>query len=116
MFGAYRAFLALMVVLSHLGGVPGGGYPVIGFYILSGYLMTLILQTSYGYTFKGLARYGANRFLRIYPCYWIACLLAAGLVLWCGNQTAREYHAMMFLPDSITSFLRHVFIIFDHGR
>jgi peptidoglycan/LPS O-acetylase OafA/YrhL len=116
MFGAYRAFLALMVVLSHLGGMPGGGYPVIGFYILSGYLMTLILQTTYGYSLKGLRTYGANRFLRIYPCYWAACLLAAALVWWCGSAAAKEYHPMIFLPDDTVSLLRHLFIVFEHGR
>ena len=52
MFGTYRTLLALMIVALHLGGVPViGGYAVFGFYILSGYLMTLIMQTSYGYSF-----------------------------------------------------------------
>lgn len=49
MFGTYRAFLALMVVALHLGGIPKiGAYAVFGFYCLSGYLMTLIMQTNYG--------------------------------------------------------------------
>ncbi len=44
MFGTYRTYLALLVVVQHIGGIPViGGYAVFGFYILSGYLMTLIM-------------------------------------------------------------------------
>lgn len=68
MFGTYRTILALMVVFLHLGGVPRiGAYAVFGFYCLSGYLMTLIMQTTYGYSFQGVIKYGINRFLRNYP-------------------------------------------------
>ena len=73
MFGTYRTLLALMVVFLHLGGVSVlGGYAVFGFYILSGYLMTYIMQKNYGYSRLGQARYAINRMLRIYPilkCY-----------------------------------------------
>jgi len=57
MFGTYRIFLALMVVALHLGGIPKiGAYAVFGFYCLSGYLMTLIMQTNYGYTATGVTK------------------------------------------------------------
>lgn len=73
MFGTYRTLLAVMVIFLHLGGMPViGGYAVFGFYILSGYLMTLIMHKNYGYTRDGVARYAINRFLRIYPIYWVS--------------------------------------------
>ena len=66
MFGVYRAFLALMVVALHLGGLPVvGAYAVFGFYVLSGYLMTLIMQDRYGYTASGRSAYAVNRFLLV---------------------------------------------------
>lgn len=48
--------MALMVVFQHLGGVRVlGEHAVFGFYILSGYLMTLTLHASYGYSWRGIA-------------------------------------------------------------
>lgn len=50
MFGTYRTLLAIMLIFLHLGGMPViGSFAVFGFYILSGYLMTLIMQNNYGY-------------------------------------------------------------------
>ena len=37
--------------------------------------MTLVLNEKYGPSIKGLKRYTYNRFLRIYPLYWIASAL-----------------------------------------
>ncbi|MFT5239279.1 MAG: peptidoglycan/LPS O-acetylase OafA/YrhL [Candidatus Promineifilaceae bacterium] len=75
MFGTYRALLAFMVVALHLGGVPIiGPYAVFGFYILSGYLMTTIMHTRYGYSPVGFLQYAVNRALRIYPAYWVSLI------------------------------------------
>ena len=57
MFGIYRYGLAFCVVISHLwAGMFGGpaAYAVWGFYCLSGYLMTLILNEKYGFTARGI--------------------------------------------------------------
>ena len=53
MFGIYRYGLAFCVAISHLwAGMIGGpaAYAVWGFYCLSGYLMTLILNEKYGFS------------------------------------------------------------------
>lgn len=115
MFGAYRTILALFVVLSHLGGIPGfGGYAVFGFYTLSGYLMTLILQTNYGYSPRGVLKYAFNRFLRIFPPYWVAASISVALVLWLSQKATIAYHPAIFLPKDLPAVLRHVFIVFDY--
>ena len=75
--GTWRLYLALMVVISHLWGRMIGGpaaYSVWGFFVMSGYLMTYVLRYKYGSTVTGLAEYGFNRFIRIFPSYWIACV------------------------------------------
>jgi len=73
--GSFRYFLAFLVLASHLWiGMPQGfaAYAVWGFFLLSGFLMTYVLNTKYGFTVKGLSKYLYNRALRIYPMYWIS--------------------------------------------
>ena len=77
MFGIYRYGLAFCVAISHLwAGMIGGpaAYAVWGFYCLSGYLMTLILNEKYGFSPRGLGRFAVNRVLRIYPAYFVVCV------------------------------------------
>ena len=50
-FGAWRFLLAVLVAVSHLwGGMihAPAAYAVWGFFVLSGYLMTLVLGHKYG--------------------------------------------------------------------
>ena len=113
MFGAYRTFLALMVVSLHLGGIPAiGAYAVFGFYCLSGYLMTLIMQTSYGYTASGIGKYAANRFLRIYPIYWASILFSVVLIFYLGNEYTSTYHKTIYLPSDIFELLKNLLLFF----
>jgi peptidoglycan/LPS O-acetylase OafA/YrhL len=79
-FGTWRFLLALLVSISHLwGGMIHGpaAYAVWGFFVLSGFLMVYVLSNNYGSDFAGLKTFAFNRFLRIYPLYWIACVLGA---------------------------------------
>jgi peptidoglycan/LPS O-acetylase OafA/YrhL len=79
-FGAWRFLLAVLVAISHLwGGMIHGpaAYAVWGFFVLSGFLMTYVLRNKYGIESTGLKSFAFNRFLRIFPLYWIACILGA---------------------------------------
>lgn len=79
-FGTWRFFLAVMVAISHLwrGMIDGpAAYAVWGFFVLSGFLMTLILSERYGIQAEGLKKFAFNRFLRIFPLYWVGCVLGA---------------------------------------
>jgi peptidoglycan/LPS O-acetylase OafA/YrhL len=70
--GTWRFFLAFLVAISHLwGGMIDGpaAYAVWGFFVLGGYLVTLVLTTRYGIEASGLRRFAFNRLLRIYPSY-----------------------------------------------
>jgi len=78
--GTWRFFLAFLVAISHLwsGMIHGpAAYAVWGFFVLSGYLMTYVLSTKYGFSLTGLLAYARNRFLRIYPAYYFLCFLGA---------------------------------------
>ncbi len=87
--GTLRFLLALAVVIvhtSHLYGfslyglrLTGGVVAVQTFYMVSGFYMALILNTKY--TGKGSYKlFITNRFLRIYPTYWVVLLLTLALV------------------------------------
>jgi len=82
-FGAWRFLLAVLVAVSHLwGGMIHGpaAYAVWGFFVLSGYLMTLVLGHKYGTDAAGIRAYAANRVLRIYPSYVVAVLLGIATI------------------------------------
>lgn len=87
--GAFRFALAMFVAITHLWvNAPHGyaAYAVWGFFVLSGFLMTCVLLDKYGFTARGLAAYGVNRFLRIFPPYYAAALLGMLAVLLLRNS------------------------------
>lgn len=73
--GILRVILALFVVLDHSRAVPfldlpGGPFAVKVFFIISGFYMTMILIKKY--TGEGsYSLFISNRFLRLYPIYWM---------------------------------------------
>lgn len=77
--GLLRIFLALSVVAEHAG--PLFGYRFVGgivavevFFIISGFYMTMILNTKY----IGKSSYSlflTNRFLRLFPLFWIVIMM-----------------------------------------
>jgi len=82
MLGLLRYLLALMVVFSHLWPQTAwwqGTYAVFGFYVISGYLMTLVLNGNYQGE-GGWRRYAINRLLRIFPPYVVVFLFSVTLL------------------------------------
>jgi len=113
MFGLYRTFLAFTVVALHIGGVPwAGGYAVYGFYMLSGYLMTMIMQRTYGYTSIGVVKFLINRALRIYPLYWVSILFSVLIIFYLGETFVESFHKYMHYPTNFYELIKNVFIIF----
>src|SRR5215471_1808291 len=113
MFGTYRYVLAALVVLSHstpmIGGVFHGYglYAVMCFYVLSGYLMTTVLHTQYGFTRVGLLRYATNRALRLFPPYWLVLLLC--LVLAGQARFAAYLPPFMQWPIGASAWTKNIF-------
>jgi peptidoglycan/LPS O-acetylase OafA/YrhL len=82
MFGTFRFMLALLVVWYHLVDRQfAGPIAVFGFYCLSGYLMTRVVNETYADGLSGFGRYLANRALRIYPVYWFALGLGLAVII-----------------------------------
>jgi len=107
MFGLYRFALAFMVVLAHLWpqlNTWTGIYAVFGFYALSGYLMALVIDRRYGHSLGGTTRFLFNRFLRLFPPYWVTMLLAY-FVISAWPETSQSINRSLALPSDIGSWL-----------
>lgn len=105
MFGTCRTALAMMVVMLHYAKLAYiGNYAVFGFFALSGYLMTFIMQKNYGYTTRGLGAYALNRFLRIYPLYWMSCLVAFAILLFLGTEYTTAVNPAFAIPDTLVQW------------
>jgi peptidoglycan/LPS O-acetylase OafA/YrhL len=77
---------------------------------LSGYLMTLIMHNNYGYSALGFYKYALNRFLRIYPIYWISVIFSVILIWYFGARFVRAYNPAIFLPTNTSDWARNVFL------
>lgn len=112
MFGILRYFLALLVVQTHLWKITpwAGFYAVFSFYMLSGYLMTLVLNERYKHGIGGFFKYLLNRALRIYPPY-LAVLVMAIAVVYYFPDIALSVHKSFSLPAGTESWLKNIFIV-----
>lgn len=115
MMGAFRFLLALMVATAHL--TPHirtawlAMYAVFGFYVLSGYLMALVLNKRYWPSGnRATLRFFANRALRIYPPYLAAAALALMLAIW-NAEASRATHKLMVVPDAPNEWLSTLFLV-----
>lgn len=105
MLGSLRTFLALVVAAGHLSGIFLGVHAVYGFYVISGFLMTRIVNERYGYSRRGFSLYLLNRFLRIYPAYWLACLVGLALVIALGDEWNSSFQRNLKLPEDPVAWL-----------
>ena len=106
--GFVRFFLAISVVLVHLGAsnqFVGGKNAVQIFYMLSGFLISFILNENDSY--KSVSHFYVNRFLRIFPMYYIIVIFALFLELYKYYNYGQSYtiytihHVPLFLAIAI---------------
>ena len=103
-----------MVVIQHLWLWHSfiGVFAVFGFFVISGYLMTLIMRDSYGYSFFGRRAFVVNRFLRIYPLYWVSILLVALLLVVLGGQSGLDMHRIMRMPSTAVEWFQNLALFY----
>jgi len=106
MFGTFRLFLAFAVLLSHQAAVlHAGSYAVAGFFILSGYLMTLVINKKYQGRLKDFA---ITRVFRVYPVYLVVTVGTA--IAWiAGAPFAAQYGVL--LPYTWQGVTQHLAMI-----
>lgn len=110
MFGALRALLAILVAMSHLIDEPFfgqyGRYAVFGFYVISGYLITRILNEVYNFDQK---RFWINRILRLYPIYFFV-LAASWILVNSFPEQARDFSTAWGMGATFGDILANIFI------
>ena len=77
--GAIRILLAIIVLLNHSGfllNVFDAGLAVETFFIVSGFYMALILNEKYIGKNNSYKLFISNRFLKLYPIYWVVLVLS----------------------------------------
>ncbi|MFQ5465421.1 MAG: acyltransferase family protein [Thermodesulfobacteriota bacterium] len=78
MFGTYRFVLALLVASDHMGlfrDFHVGATAVIGFYLLSGFVMNHSFRRNFNLDIRNIFRFYLDRFMRIYPTYLFAVII-----------------------------------------
>lgn len=105
MLGYVRFVLAMLVVIAHLTGgmrvfAHWGVFAVFGFYLISGYLMTVILNETYAFRFSSFA---INRFLRLFPIYYFVLLGTLTVVYF--NENAQLFHPAWLMQWRMADFL-----------
>ncbi len=94
MLGLFRFAFAMFVVIEHLTEGTTlffsrwGIFGVFGFYLISGYLMTVILHDVYAFR---IVPFALNRFLRLLPIYYAVGITTACLIL--IVPSASSFHA-----------------------
>ena len=113
MFGALRYVLAVMVVAQHVWAPFhnwSGVYAVFGFYVVSGYLMALVLNEVYPFTPGGTLRFLLNRALRIYAPYLVALAFAAWVAA-AHPLVAGKIDPAMVLPANRDQWLANLLVL-----
>jgi peptidoglycan/LPS O-acetylase OafA/YrhL len=114
MIDVYRFILALCVVQGHLVG-RGESAPwlawqaVFSFYVLSGFLMSLVLNKDYGFTAGGLARFAVNRWLRLFPIYYAVIGLTALYIAFIGPLN--QLNQAIALPSTGAAIFANLSIV-----
>lgn len=109
--GYFRFSMMLAVVYYHVVQPAVSAYlAVFGFWVLSGYVITLVSAEFYrgGWHAKGM--FLLNRAVRIYPTY-LACLVISLLGMWATGFTTAIFHYSYTLPDNGRDWLYQFTII-----
>lgn len=109
MFGIFRLFLAILVVYTHLGPPHGsalGQHAVFGFYLLSGFLITRVLNERYQFKWPP---FWINRFLRLYPIYFVVAVLSIPLVIFTSG--AGEFNGRLRMPQGLWPWVQSFLVV-----
>jgi peptidoglycan/LPS O-acetylase OafA/YrhL len=110
-----RYILAAIVAQTHLRSIGmdwTGQIAVFGFYTLSGYLMTRVLNERYGFAWRGTAAFLINRVLRLWPAY---CAIMGLVLLALQFLPLSNFFFLIRTPHSLADIVTNITIIGQVG-
>lgn len=109
MLGTFRLCLALLVALSHIGvdvfGLNPGVPAVVGFYLISGYVMTGLIRSHYA-TASRAWKFYVDRLMRLVPHYLVIAAITLGWFL-----AANTYTLYLATSPTPARILQNVLIV-----
>ena len=72
--------------------------------------MSLILNEHYGFSISGFKGFWLNRFLRLYPAYFAACLMSIVVIMFIPSEYVTVKNSKLILPDSLFEFITNITI------
>ena len=106
-----RFVFSMFVVLAHLAEdvrffSHWGVFAVFGFYVISGYLMAVVLNQTYSFNF---AAFALNRSLRLFPAYFLVA--AATLLAIFIQPDASDFHIAWGVSPGVRDVLANALIV-----
>jgi peptidoglycan/LPS O-acetylase OafA/YrhL len=100
-----RFLLAAIVAQTHIWVLSDewlGQQSVFCFYTLSGYLITRVLNTRYGFSRSGTKAFALNRILRLWPAYLIVLAMTFAVAVFVPLGPSRIPHDLLNVLTSLT--------------
>lgn len=111
MFGIFRFVLACFVFLGHILGMRhAGGAAVFSFYLLSGFLMTLLMNERYSPSLRSRLSFLYHRFLRLWPMYIFAVIISLLGVILLGEEFTKSVNPKIYMPNAFNEWMWNLFI------
>jgi peptidoglycan/LPS O-acetylase OafA/YrhL len=112
MIGTWRFLLAILVVIGHLYHPwwPAT-FGVFSFYIISGFLMTLVLNERYSFSAKGFLAFWINRFLRLYPPYYAGVVFSVLIIMLIPREFVTGINIKLTFPDEWMEYITNFSIL-----
>lgn len=120
--GILRLILAISVVIAHSIAIfgfsfVGGQNAVQTFYIISGFYMSLILNEKYIKQNNSYKLFITNRFLRLFPIYWVVLLLtllgSIALYLYSSGVNSGRLHIYSDYFNAL-SLWSYIYLVFSN--
>lgn len=112
MFGLYRYLLIQMILLNHLTfNHDNFTTAVFAFFMLSGFLVTLVTNKKYKSTIKGYLNYLRNRVISIYPLFYFAFALTVLILFIYPENFATQVNQHLYLSDTFFGWASQLFLI-----